>query len=432
MLMSVLPPQHFQRLTLHNEVHARPPEPSSPGLAVSHLVMLTDAAQREASRKHVAALLRANHLAPPDEGTVHLRADLQGVRLRWELHTEFVTWTFSCPLDGDRFPAAESDVALRSVPADWLAHLPGETLAATHLWLLPRVSCERSVIRRLLHEETLLGSAVAGGAANIYTDFSVHSDGFCRMIVFAADAAPRQLGRLVQQLLEVDTYRMAALLGLPVSREAGALLGQSERELASLANAIRTAGAAEEADLLDRLTKLAGQVEGHHAATHSRLSASAAYFELVDTRLRALAEAPIDGYQTLAEFIDRRLSPARATCEWAARRQEALSQRISRMSNLLRTRVEVEQQRATQEVLSAMNRRQHLQLRLQTTVEGLSVAAITYYVVGLFGYGAKAVKAALGGDIPADVLTAAAIPLVAVITWSFIRRLHRHLLETRR
>jgi uncharacterized membrane-anchored protein len=386
--------------------------------------MLTDRADREASRRHLAELLRANHLATPDQGTTHLRADLHGIRLRWELHTEFVTWTFTCVLDKSVPPSAQANLALRSLPQEWLARLPGELLGATHLWLLPPAECERAVTKTLLREEALLGSTSAGGVANVYTDFSLDSEGCCRMVVFVADAAPRQLGRLVQQLIEVDTYRMAGLLGLPASRDAGALLGDAERELASLADAIRSAADDDEVRLLDRLTKLAGQVEGEYAATHSRLSASAAYFELVDQRLKALGETPIDALQTLADFIERRLSPARATCAWAAHRQEALSQRVSRMSNLLRTRVEVGQQRASQDVLMAMNRRQALQLRLQATVEGLSVAAITYYVVGLVGYVAKGAKA-LGMGLAAEVVTAAAIPVVALTAWSFLRRLHR-------
>lgn len=430
-LMTVLPLQHARRFELHNELHARPPEPSSPGLSVCHLVMLTDRADREASRRHVAELLRSNHLATPDRGTTHLRADLRGIRLRWELHTEFVTWTFTCPLDKELPPSAQTNLALRSLPCEWLARLPGELLGATHLWLLPPAECERSVIKTLLQEETLLGSTVAGGVANIYTDFGLDSEGCCRMVVFVANAAPRQLGRLVQQLIEVDTYRMAGMLGLPASRVAGALLGEAERELASLADAIRSAADDDEAKLLDRLTKLAGQVEGEYAATHSRLSASAAYFELVDQRLKALDETPIGALQTLMDFIERRLSPARATCAWAARRQEALSQRVSRMSNLLRTRVEVGQQRASQDVLMAMNRRQALQLRLQATVEGLSVAAITYYVVGLVGYVAKGAKV-LGMGLAAEVVTAAAIPLVALSVWSSLRRLHRRFFQVDR
>jgi hypothetical protein len=130
-------------------------------------------------------------------------------------------------------------------------------------------------------------------------------------------------------------------------------------------------------------------VESQYASTHSRFSASAAYFELVDKRIADIAESRLAGLQTIGEFMDRRLSPARSTCQWATRRQDALSQRVSRISNLLRTRVEIEQQQSSQALLGAMNRRQGLQLKLQSTVEGLSVAAITYYIAGLVSYLAK-------------------------------------------
>jgi uncharacterized membrane-anchored protein len=247
------------------------------------------------------------------------------------------------------------------------------------------------------------------------------------MVLRSGTITPRRLGRLVQRLLEIDTYRMAALLGLPAAREASALLGVAERELAALAEAIRVAGRDEEPALLDRLTRLAGQVESHYASTHSRFSASGAYFELVDRRLQDIREARLANLQTLGEFIDRRLSPARATCAWAVRRQDALSQRVSRISNLLRTRVEIEQQQSSQAVLATMNRRQDLQLQLQATVEGLSVAAITYYIVGLVSYLAKGAHA-LGWPFSAEGTAATAIPLVALGVWLSIRRLHARLL----
>ncbi len=90
---------HPQRVALHNEIHARPPEAMGAPLASSHLVMLTTAAEREASRGHLAALLRQHHLPLPDADANHLRMDLGAFRLRWELHTEFVTWTFSRPVE---------------------------------------------------------------------------------------------------------------------------------------------------------------------------------------------------------------------------------------------------------------------------------------------------------------------------------------------
>jgi uncharacterized membrane-anchored protein len=419
--------QHPLRVSLHNEVHARPPEAMEAPQAISRVVMLCDEPQRVASRNHLAKLLRDHHLPLPDADATHLRLDVGGFRIRWELHTEFVTWTFvlvqpSGVLD-ERAPAT----AIEVVPRDWLAALPGSALACLHLWILPSedLLAER-LVRTMLQEETLVASTVAEGGGALYTDFAIDADGFSRMLLLTDQIAPRRLGRLVQRLLEIETYRMAALLGLPAARDVSAVLATAERELAELAEAIRTATRQDEPLLLNDLTRLAGQIESQHAKTHSRLSASAAYFELVDRRIEDIAESRLAGMQTMREFMDRRLTPARSTCEWAARRQDALSQRVSRISNLLRTRVEIEQQQSSQDLLTAMNQRQAMQLKLQSTVEGLSVAAITYYIVGLINYVAKAGHA-VGWPFGAESSAAVAIPVVALVVWLLMRRLHREL-----
>lgn len=416
---------HPQRLALHNEVHARPPEAMDSPLAISHVVMLSDEAGRRASRAHLADLLRAHHLPQPDEATTHLRMDLGAYRVRWELHTEFVTWTFMRPLDGHALPERDPPTAAEVVPRDWLAGLPGQCLCRMHLWAMStRGFGADPVAGQLLLEDKLVASTVADGHGEVYTDFTIHADGYSRMVLLAGGMTPRRLGRLVQQLLEIETYRMSALLGLPAAREASGALAFAERELAELAEAIRVSTPEGEAALLDRLTRLAGQVEGQYAATHSRFSASSAYFELVDRRIHDIAESRLAGLQTIGEFMERRLTPARSTCAWAARRQDALSQRVSRMSNLLRTRVEIEQQQSSKDLLATMNRRQGLQLRLQSTVEGLSVAAITYYMAGLVAYLAKGGQT-LGWPLSPDVTAALAIPVVAASVWWLLRRLHR-------
>jgi len=421
--------QHPQRAALHNEVHARPPQALVAPLAISHLVMVCDAAQREASRAHIAALLHDLHLPLPDPQASHFRMDLGQFHIRWELHTEFVSWTFMCALAGERLGEVEPEPAFNAVPQSWLAALPGQCLSSLNLWVTPSPAFGASaLIKQLLLEDSLLASRVAGGAAEVYTDFCMRSDGSSRMLLLTGNLSPRRLGRLVQRLLEIETYRMAALLGLPAAREASAILASAERELAELASAIRSATAQDEPLLLDRLTKLAGQVESQHAATHSRFSASAAYFELVDKRISDIDEAALPGMQTIGEFMDRRLSPARSTCAWATRRQDALSQRVSRISNLLRTRVEIEQQQSSQALLATMNSRQHLQLKLQSTVEGLSVAAITYYIVGLISYLAKAGHS-VGWPWSAESTSALAIPVVALAVWWSLRRLHHRVFK---
>ena len=395
-------------------------------LALSHVVMACNAQQREASRAHMAALARDHHLPAPEEGSIHMRMDFGHFRLRWELHTEFVTWTFMRSIAGSS-AEREPELALDVVPQQWFAALPGECLASLHVWVLPaQDDGALPWMRQVLYEESLVASAVADGQGEVYTDFAVHADGFSRMVVLARDMTPRRLGRLVQCLLEIETYRMAALLGLPAAREASVVLASAERELAELAEAIRSATRDDEPQLLDRLTRLAGQVESQHAATHSRFSASAAYFELVDRRIGDIAESRLVGMQTIQEFMDRRLTPARSTCAWSSRRQDALSQRVSRISNLLRTRVEIEQQQSSQALLATMNTRQGLQLKLQSTVEGLSVAAITYYIVGLVSYLAKAATHA-GWPWSPEMTAAAAIPVVAGSVWWSLRRLHHRL-----
>ncbi len=225
------PNQHPQRAALHNEIHARPPEAMAVPLAISHVVMVCDAAQREASRQHIAILLRDHHLPQPDVHSTHFRMDVGQFRIRWELHTEFVTWTFMHDLASDRAGDATHDPqpAIETVPQDWFAGLPGQCLASLHLWVLPNNAFTTGpLVKHLLDEDTLVASTVADGLGEVYTDFAIHADGFSRMMLFAGSMTPRRLGRLVQRLLEIETYRMAALLRLPAARETSSVLS-SER-----------------------------------------------------------------------------------------------------------------------------------------------------------------------------------------------------------
>ena len=421
--------EHALRRALHNEVHARPPEPMMAPLAISHVVMVTDAAARAASRAHLLQLLRDHHLPVPDDHANHLRVDGGAWRLRWELHTEFVTWTFMVDAEAGLPNMDEYGLALNALPQQWLKDLPGECLARINLWAKRTDNLQdREELHQQFREDSLVACQLAEGEATLHTDFQIGPDGCSRMLLRVGQLSLRRLGRLVQRLLEIETYRMVALLGLPIARAAAADLALAEQELADLALAIRSAHHDEEAQLLDRLTRLAGQVESLYASQHSRFSASRAYFELVDRRIQDIRETRIPGFQSIGEFMDRRLTPARSTCEWVARRQTALSQRVSRMSSLLRTRVDFQQEQSSQALLTAMNRRQGMQLKLQATVEGLSVAAITYYITGLMHYVAEGMQAK-GWIQDPTLLTALAVPVIAAVVWWFTRRLHNKVFQ---
>ncbi len=423
------------RQALHNEVHARPPEVLHAPLAVTHWVMLTRGEERAASRTHLAALLEGRGLAPPGDGQVYLRADLGEFSLRWEQHTEFSSWTFMRGLSPQELLAlehGEPPSAAELAPAAWRQAVPGQQLAGVQLWVLPKAGTDRAaLVRHLLDERSVTGSSVISASSELHTDLQLRADGCVRMLVFSGEVAtgqvsPRRLGRLVQRLLEIESYRMAALLALPTARAAFDWLARGEAELAALSQAVRSASSADEPALLDRLTRLAADMESLYAATHMRFAASAAYHELVTKRLRDVAELRIEGMQSLGDFMERRLTPAMSTCRAADRRQAALSERIARLSHLLRTRVEFEQQQSSRQLLAAMNRRSAMQLRLQSTVEGLSVAAITYYVVGLIGYLVKGAHG-IGWPLSAEVTMAAAVPVVALAVWWSLRRLHHRI-----
>ena len=421
---------HPLRESLHNEIHARPYDRLDAPLTLTHLAWLvTDGAS---VREPLLDLLRAQHLPVPAADSNHLSVDLGGLQLRWEQHTEFETCTFWRALPADAVASAFDRPALRDVPQDWLRSLPAQWLVGLHVVVVDGDAPgghgrAAKLVREALHEEHHLGSRIMDGA-ELHTDLRLHADGCSRFILETRGLPARRLGRAVKRVLDAETYRMMALLGLPVARQVGVALMHAERDLAAVALQVRSARREHEPQLLLQLTQLAGEVESLYASTHARFSASAAYFELVQRRIDELKETRLKDLQTLHEFMDRRLTPAMQTCAWAARRQQALSERISRTSDMLRTRVEIEQQQSSQELLDAMNRRQRAQLLLQTAVEGLSIVAITYYGAGLVGYLAKGAKEA-GVPVTPEVAVALAIPVIALAVWWSARRLHHIALQ---
>ena len=205
---------------------------------------------------------------------------------------------------------------------------------------------------------------------------------------------------------------MMALLALPFAQELTPLLATWERELVEITSAMVQAGEKDEALLLARLTKLEAEIESRRAASAYRFSAAAAYYDIVQRRTGELREERLQGLQLFQEFTERRLEPAMSTCAASTARQEALSTQVSRAMNMLSTTVDVTLEQQNQAVLASMDRRAKLQLRLQETVEGLSVAAITYYIVGLVGYAAKAAHAG-GVEVNPELVMGISIPLVA-------------------
>jgi uncharacterized membrane-anchored protein len=425
----MLPPNHALRSELNDEVHARPSDSLRPPLRVSYLALLSESDARQEEWEHVRQLLRRFGRETSESMVNHLSADLGGFSIRWERHAEFTRYSFAVPGPfADPFAAT----ALGAVPQDWLSGIKGQILVASNGAILDRSAASEdfdALAAQWFDGNVLVGSRVGDGAATALTDFRVRADGFSRFLLMDRHLTARQAGRVVQRILEIDTYRMMALLALPVARALAPLITGYERELSQVTTALEAAGEEDEARLLDRLTRLEAHIESGEAENHYRFSAAAAYYELVQRRIAELREVRIPGLQTFGQFTERRLAPAMNTCRAVAGRQESLSQRVARANQLLATRVDLTRERQNQALLESMNRRAKAQLKLQQTVEGLSIAAITYYVVGLIGYLVKGIKA-LGWNVNYELAMALSIPVVAGLAAFGIRHVRQAVTRT--
>ena len=428
-----LPPSDPQRELLHNEVHARPPARVHLPALVVFVAVFNEGVTREQECEHLSRLPGQQALTPEQLRDNFLRLRLPGYTLKWERHTEFTRYSLVQPLPaaaqlGSRDPELLSHIVL---PHDWIASIPGRTFAAIKLVMLhgdlahPQETLAQA--RTWLGEHTVVASLMGNNAHSmVITDFMLRESGYERMLVVAPpDTSETRAGRISQRLLEIETYRLIALRGLPVAKQLGALLARSEQQLADITAQMENKSATDQA-LLDALVSLAAGVERATAEHAYRFSATRAYDTLVSQRIAEVREQPIPGTQTIGEFMQRRLSPAMATVAATAQRLASLSERITRTSALLRTRVDIATEAQNQQLLAKLTKGQELQLRLQSTVEGLSIAAISYYVISLLLYLGKAGKAA-GLPINPEMAAGAMVPLVLWAVWRTTKKIHEKL-----
>ncbi|UWQ17480.1 DUF3422 family protein [Jannaschia sp. M317] len=417
---------HPRRYELANELHARPfPVLTAPCRAAFLAIKREDDAanrDRAVDRAHLEALLDRFGADHPKPGATHFFGQLGKHRLKWESHTEFVTYTLFSdgvadrPFDGSVF---------NEFPADWLDDAPGMRLTSALIRVenRPEDSAIDEKLAGWFVPESLAVASVLDDSAIIASDFRIDTGGHIRFAVFASDdAGDRRVGRIVQRLCEIETYKTMAMLTLPRARALSAELGEMDKTLSDLVGALR-AGEAQTETTLEGLLTIGSDLERMLARSSFRFGAMDAYDALVQQRISVLREDRFGGRQTLAEFMMRRFDPAMRTCRSVQGRMEALAERAKRAGDLLSTRVNVD--RATQNalLLRSMDDRAAAQLRLQKTVEGLSVVAISYYALGLVAAALYPFGAQLGWS-KEMVSAVAVIPVVAAVWW-VVRRIRR-------
>lgn len=418
---------HPLRYAMANELHARPfPSIKAPGRAAYLALKPSQNAagrNRETDRLHLIDLLDRFGAQHPKPDATHFFGQIGRHWLKWESHTEFVTFTIfgdgtaKTPFDAETFDM---------FPKDWLRNAPGVRITSALIrievadgddgirekvdgWFVP----ESLAISRVLDDELVLAA-----------DFRIDAGGHMRFAVFARpETGERRVGRIVQRLCEIETYKTMSMLGLTRARSLSGQMAAMDAKI-SLVLEDMCGKLAKPDDVLQSLLEVSAELENTIAQSSFRFGATGAYETIVNQRVAVLREERFGGRQTFGEFMMRRYDPAMRTVKSTEVRLKAMSDRALRAGDLLRTRVDVERSAQNQELLTSMDKRADLQLKLQSTVEGLSVVAISYYAVNLALYFLGPLSKF---GISKTLLAAAVTPVMLFIVWWMIKRIHRNM-----
>lgn len=396
-------PEHPLRRELHDELHARPSLYFDGDIDVWHLAIV-DGEAAPAVPERLRKLAAASGTGNGRHGI----ADFEGGRIKWELHTEFLTLTYT---------TAAADACS---PPPAFARLRQEFAGQT-------VTAVRVIVRNgkdgVVAQKTgaaFVASEVGGGDAEVHSDFRLNEAGFLEFFLFNRNLNDYRTGRMVRRLLEIETYRMMALLAVPMARETIQNLGAFDRRLDLVVRHMQSTAKVDKA-LLVEVTKLSSEVLNFSARARHRFGATKAYAELVASRMAELREGRVAQRQRIGTFIDRRFQPAVRSIAAAERRLDELGERVRLAGDLLRTTVQVQLEDQNASLLASVEERTRAQVHIQQAVEGFSVLAITYYAIGLFKVCLDSLQT-LGADMhflkPALALV---VPLVLFTVWRAVR-----------
>ena len=424
--------EHPMRRLLNDELHARQfNEFHGTGRFIRYVYFTQS--HDTGLMKQINALLQKYDLPKMSAAEKFVRHETGQFAIRVERHTEFISISL---IDSDKTPAV-----LGAKPAydeAVFSHLPFAEIAAFDhpvfhaMWLeiytMPDELPLAHEMQTALAGRAVSASKISSGGGHLYYSFDIDEAGYSRIALLNDKIAGHRMGRVIQRVIELETYRLLALLNLPKVKEFSSKLDVIETELRSATeqlsavhDADKTGQSVDEADkLLARLTSLSADLENIYSQTSYRFAASKAYFEIVNARLFELSTSRLNGFQSIRGFLERRMSPAMQSATAFARRMDRLSSRNAYAGQLQRSQTELALQKQNHDLLASMNSRTSAQLRLQQTVESLSIAAVTYYGVGLVGYLAAALPLADYG-IDKRLIQALFVPIIAYFVWRQVK-----------
>ena len=422
-------------LSFKDELHARPYIKLGNNLRTFHFAYLIKENDEKKSWKYLDNFLRKiNFQKLPNEVSKYWVAEGKDLTVRYECHTEFISLTLIYPnkIENKNKPKLFDENFLNLLPIDFLKNFPGDHFLSTWIEMAPSNFNFKPIdIEEFFYHDNFAGSNVAEDGANVFMSFkSDRTDflgsGFRRVFIQNKNLRTRRTGRLLQRIVELETYQVLSLLGLPQVRQETLNLSNLEKQITEITKSVsktakknlnkKSIAYPDYQKDLNELSYVVAKIEEIDSSSNYRLSATAAYYKLVEQRIQDLREERLESFQTNYEFLSRRLQPAIRTTEAFSRRLESLAIRAQRADNLVRTQIEMGVQIQNKNLLESMELRARAQLRLQETVESLSIVAITYYIMGLLSTFVDPINF----DkffISKTVFLALCVPIILVLIW---------------
>ena len=429
-------------LSFKDELHARPYIKLGNNLRTFHFAYLIRENDEKKSWSYLDKFLRKiNFQKLPNETFKYWVAEGKDLIVRYECHTEFISLTLIYPnkIENKSKPKLFDENFLNLLPIDFLQNFPGDHFLSTWIEMAPSNFNFRPIdIEGFFYHDNFAGSNVAEDGAKVFMSFKTDrtdflGSGFRRVFIQNKNLRTRRTGRLLQRIVELETYQVLSLLGLPLVRKETLNLSVLEKQITQITKSVSKTAKKNlnkksivypdyQKDL-NELSYVVAKIEEIDSSTNYRLSATTAYYKLVEQRIQDLREDRLESFQTNYEFLSRRLQPAIRTSEAFSRRLESLATRAQRADNLVRTQIEMGVQIQNKNLLESMELRARAQLRLQETVESLSIVAITYYIVGLL----STMVDPINFDkffISKTVFLALCVPIILILIW-FIAKMVR-------
>ena len=306
---------HPLRYELTNELHTRPfPSMAAPGTVVFLALKQSTEVGRDADadRALLIKLLDRFGAKHPQPEATHYSGALGKHYLKWEQHTEFVTYTlFRDGLSERAFDPGDFD----AFPADWMGAIDHLRMTSLIVRVAPRGNDEeiKEKVQEWFVPESVALSAMLDGAVVAGGDFRIDTAGHLRFALFVSKGTGhRRIGRVIQRICEIETYKTMSMLGFAKAKDMASDLNRNGTELTSLISQMPQAGHGA-GEALNALLKVTAELESLSANSAYRFAATKAYEAIVNQRVEVLREERFQGRQTFREFMMRRYDPAMRT-----------------------------------------------------------------------------------------------------------------------